>query len=511
MIKTKTFLITAAFVTVLVSACTNSKKETTTAAETYPNIVLLMGDDHGWDEVGYNGHPFVKTPVLDDMAASGLRFDRFYSGHPSCSPTRGSFMTGRHPNRYGTFSPGFSTRPEEITIGHLAQTAGYATAHFGKWHIGTVKKDSPLNPGEMGFDEYLSHDNFFELNPVMSRNGEAPEQIMGESSEIVINEAIRFIQSSTSKQKPFLIVVWFGSPHEPYSGLAEDLALYDNLPDTLNNYKVSLTSNETGTRTTRKLGNVLRERYAEITAMDRSIGKLRTYLQANNLKDNTLVMYCGDNGTPPSAGRTGMTIREDKGSLYEGGVLVPGVMEWPAKIKQAASTSSIAVTSDFMPTIAELTQQTLPNRPIDGVSLLPVLENPQNKRKDPLFFWKFSTGKVFGENPENYINHELQVGTTPLAKKMGNIYTRNFKNYKYNSISPEDFSGERTILMNNFKLMLDGETPNEQGVELYDLEKDRAETSNIATDHPEVVEKMKTALKEWQQSVLNSLTGADYK
>ena len=81
-----------------------------------PNIILLMGDDHGWDEVGYNGHPFVQTPVLDDMAKSGMRFDRFYSAHPTCSPTRGSLLTGRHPNRYGTFSPNWSIRPEEITI-----------------------------------------------------------------------------------------------------------------------------------------------------------------------------------------------------------------------------------------------------------------------------------------------------------------------------------------------------------------------------------------------------------
>ena len=143
----------------LIGACNQSEK----TQKTLPNIILLMGDDHGWDEVGYNGHPFVKTPVLDEMAASGLRFDRFYSGHCSCSPTRGSFLTGRHPNRYGTFSPGFSIRPEEIAIAHLAKEAGYVTAHFGKWHLGPVKEDSPTNPSEMGFDEYLSHDNFFEL------------------------------------------------------------------------------------------------------------------------------------------------------------------------------------------------------------------------------------------------------------------------------------------------------------------------------------------------------------
>ena len=122
----------------------------TAQAAEKPNIILLMGDDHGWEETGYNGHPDLKTPVLDEMAETGLRLDRFYSGHPSCSPTRGSVLTGRHPNRYGTFSPGYSLRPEEVTIAHLAGKAGYLSGHFGKWHVGTVKAGSPTNPGAMG-------------------------------------------------------------------------------------------------------------------------------------------------------------------------------------------------------------------------------------------------------------------------------------------------------------------------------------------------------------------------
>ena len=165
-----------------------------------PNIILLMGDDHGWDETGYNGHPHLKTPVLDEMAASGLRLDRFYSAHPSCSPTRGSVMTGRHPNRYGTFAPNYSIRPEEITIAHLLNKAGYACGHFGKWHLGPVKAASPTSPGAMGFDEWLSHDNFFELNPTFSRNGGPPQKFEGESSEIVIGETIQFLAKARRKQ-----------------------------------------------------------------------------------------------------------------------------------------------------------------------------------------------------------------------------------------------------------------------------------------------------------------------
>lgn len=508
-IKTKLAIVISLFVAAV--ACTNTTAEQKNNPENLPNIVLLMGDDHGWDEVGYNGHPFVKTPVLDEMAASGLRFDRFYSGHPTCSPTRGSFITGRHPNRYGTFAPNWSIRPEEITIADVLKQAGYSTAHFGKWHLGPVKKESPTNPGAMGFDEWLSHDNFFELNPVLSRNGEAPQQIEGESSEILIDETIRFIRESRENNQPFLAVVWFGSPHEPYSGLPEDLALYDNLPDSLNNKTVRLTSNETGKAVNRPLGEVLQERYAEISAMDRAIGELRNYLEENELRENTLVWYCGDNGTPRSAGHTGMQLREDKGTVYEGGIRVPGVLEWPAMVDIAKVNKNVSVTSDILPTLAEITKQPLPDRPLDGISLVPFFRNPEKERTEPVFFWQFQPGKVFDDSAEPYIDPQLQEGTTPLAKMMNGKYTRTFRNYKYNSISENDFDGERAMMTNKYKLILDGETPNSSGYELYDLQIDPGEKNNVAAEHPEIAKEMSNQMKKWQKSVLNSLTGADYK
>ena len=295
-----------------------------------PNIILMMGDDHGWEETGYNGHPHVKTPVLDEMAATGLKFERFYAAHSSCSPTRASFLTGRHPNRMGTFTPGWSLRPEEITIAHLLAKAGYHCMHLGKWHVGAVKAGSPVNPGAMGFHEWLSHDNFFEMDPSFSRNGGPPEVFKGESSEILIREAIAGIERARAANKPVFQVIWFGSPHEPYSGLPQDLALYDDLPAKYPKM-VGLTSNETGGSTRRPQGEVLRERYAEITAMDRAIGMLRKHLAETGLRDNTLLFYCGDNGTSPESA-LGFPHRGVKGEIYEGGTLVPGVMEWPARI-----------------------------------------------------------------------------------------------------------------------------------------------------------------------------------
>jgi arylsulfatase A-like enzyme len=498
-------LLTTAF------SCSNSKKEKETKHEVYPNIVLMMGDDHGWDEVGYNNHPFVETPVLDEMASSGLRFDRFYSGHPTCSPTRGSFLTGRHPNRYGTFAPGWSIRPEEITIAHLLKEAGYATAHFGKWHVGPVKKESPTNPGAMGFDEWLSHDNFFEMDPVLSRNGEAPQKIEGEGSEVIIDETIKFIQKSKKQDRPFLAVVWFGSPHEPYSGLPEDLARYENLPDSLANKKVRLTSNETGEQVIRPLRDVLQERYAEITAMDRAIGKLRTFLKENNLKENTLVLYCGDNGTPADAARTEMTLRGQKATMYEGGVRVPGVLEWPAVIKKPASTLAISVTSDILPTLAEITGQPLPGRPLDGISLVPFFSDPTKQRTQPLCFWQFQPGKVFDTSSQPYIDPKLQEGTTPLAKMAAGKFTRDFRNYKYTEISENDFAGERTMMKGHYKLVVKELSTGSQGFELYDIMNDPGEEKNLADEHPEIVKEMNAELRKWQESVLNSLTGADYK
>jgi len=475
-----------------------------------PNIVLLMGDDHGWDEVAYNGHPYVKTPVLDEMAAQGLRFDRFYSAHPSCSPTRGSIITGRHPNRYGTFYPNCSMRPEEISIAQILNKAGYACAHFGKWHLGPVKIDSPTSPGALGFDEWLSHDNFFELNPTLSRNGGTPQRYQGESSQIVIDEAMKYIQTAEQKGKPFFVVVWFGSPHEPYSGLAEDLALYDDLPAAYAERKVRLTSNETGRAVTRPLREVLRERYAEITAMDRAIGRLRSFLKKQDLRENTLLWYCGDNGIPGSADRVVTPFRGQKGTMYEGGVRVPGVMEWPARIPKPGVTQVNSVTTDTLPTLCDLAGLPLPKRPLDGISLVPVINGTMQTRPSPIFFWSFDSGKALGEDAKPYIDPQLQEGTTPLVKMMAGKYTRTFSNFHYPAISNEDFGGPRSMLDNRYKLVMGTQSANKSTVELFDLTKDPAEEHNLATLHPELAQKMQKQLRAWQHSVLESLTGSDY-
>ena len=473
-----------------------------------PNFILMMGDDHGWEETGYNKHPHVKTPVLDEMAATGLRFDCFYAAHPTCSPTRASFLTGRHPNRMGTFDPGWSLRPEEISIAHILSKAGYRCGHFGKWHVGPVKKESPTSPGAMGFHEWLSHDNFFELNPPLSRNGGPPEVFPGESSEVLVREAICFIEKARHDNQPFLVLIWFGSPHEPYSGLPADLALYDDLPA---KYKkpVRVTSNETGRGVTRPQGEVLRERYAEITAMDRAIGQMRKYLATNGLRDDTLLFYCGDNGTSGDAA-LGFPHRGMKGQVYEGGTLVPGLIEWPARIPKPRHTGFRACTSDLLPTLCALTGQPLPKRPLDGMDLKPVLEGKLEERPAPLCFWQFNAAAAYKAGQQPWIAPELQSGTTPMAKLFGGKATRDFLNYRHPVIRDEDYLGPRAIIDGDYKLVIHEQKTGGPRIELFDLKTDPAEKTNLFGQQPDMAGKLQNRLRDWQKSVLRSLTGADY-
>ena len=472
-----------------------------------PNIILLMGDDHGWDEVGYNGHPYLKTPVLDEMARTGLRLDRFYSGGASCSPTRATVMTGRHHHRSGTFAPGWSLRPEEIGVARLLRTAGYSTAHFGKWHLGPVKAASPTGPGAMGFDTWLSHDNFFELNPSFSRDGGAPQVFKGESSEILVAEATRYIDAARRSGKPFFVVIWFGSPHEPYQALPADLALYDNLPTSFANRQVKLTSNETGRTVTRLQRDVLRERYAEITAMDRAIGQLRTHLDTAGVRANTLLWYCGDNGTPEEAVAT-VPFRGRKGTVYEGGLRVPGVIEWPAKISRPRATDLNAVTSDILPTLCALAGQPLPSRPLDGISLAALLDGTMTARPTPICFWDDPIARHPGAKP--YLETELQKGTTPLVKLAPDgSATRDFLNFRHTEILPADYAGPRAVLDGRYKFVIDANKTS--GRELFDVVTDPAEKTNLLATHPDIAARLEQHLHTWQTSVLTSLTGADYR
>jgi arylsulfatase A-like enzyme len=457
-----------------------------------PNIVLMMADDQGWGETGYNGHPHLKTPVLDEMARTGLRLDRFYAASPVCTPTRASVMTGRHANRSGAFAPNWTTRPEEITIAQILRQAGYRTAHFGKWHIGPVKRESPLNPGRMGFDEYLSHDNFFEMNPPLSRNGAPPEIVPGESSELIVGEAARFARQARAENRPFFIVVHFGSPHDPYSGKPEDVARYAHLPEPIS------------------------RRFAEITAMDRAIGTFRTALRELNVRDQTLLWFNSDNGITwegiPEAQRKDLFNggwRGRKGDIYEGGVRVPGIIEWPAVIRVPRVSSVAAVTSDILPTILDLLglKHPAPQRPLDGISLKTlIVDNTMRERPSPIGFWKYAAQ---GESQNGrWISEELSRGTTPTTRNPAIA----FQNFKHPVAKTRDFGGEAAWTDHRYKLVVGESRRTKTGprAELYDLLADPHESNDLASKHPDIVQRMTDQLHAWQRSVERSLSGADY-
>ena len=412
------------------------------AAPTRPHIVLVMADDMGWGQTGYYNHPVLKTPHLDAMAANGLRFDRFYAGAPNCSPTRATVLTGRSNDRAGVQNHGFALRRQEKTIAQALQKAGYVTAHFGKWHLnGFQGPGVPIlatdrhHPGHFGFDEWLSVTNFFERDTLLSRQGKFEEHA-GDSSDVVVQQALLFMREKMTSGKPLFSVIWYGSPHSPYIASPADKAAFGSLDEDSQNH------------------------YGELVAMDRSIGTLRKGLRELGLAENTLLLFCSDNGGLPgiTPGTVG-GLRGLKNTVFEGGLRVPAILEWPAAIKSPRVSTYPAGTIDIFPTIADIVG--LPEsdliKPVDGISLKPLFTRDLITRDQPLPF-----------------RHQ----------------------------------GRGAWIDNRYKLL----TQNiEKGVfELYDLEADPNETKDLAASHPEVAQRMRAAFLRWNESVKASVAGKDY-
>lgn len=444
-----------------------------------PNIILCMADDQGWGDVGYQGHPVLKTPNLDAMAREGLRLDRFYAAAPVCSPTRASVLTGRHPNRYGCFSWGHSLRVQEITIAEVLKKAGYATGHFGKWHVGPVRADSPLCPGAKGFERWLSTPNFYDLNPLMSDQGRVVRK-QGDSSIIAAEAALEFIREAISAGRPFLAVVCFGSPHAPHRALEEDTRHYLDQPEHLRHF------------------------YGEITGLDRAVGLLRKGLRELGIAENTLFWYTSDNGALPKVGSTG-GLRGHKGTLWEGGLRVPCVIEWPAKIAKGRRRDFPCGTVDIFPTILEVVGVSPPDaRPLDGISLVPLFEDRAAARRPrPLGFWNFPVRGIPtpGEKILQQMLAEQQGQLPPSPPPKPPVIT------KY----PEDhLPGHAAWLDWPYKLHRIADKKGNLHCELYNLQTDPEEKQNLAAQNPNQVQQMQQALEQWQRSVLRSLNGGDY-
>ncbi len=377
-----------------------------------PNIVIVMTDDQGWGDTGYYGHPNLQTPELDEMAASAMRFDRFYSVGPVCSPTRATQLTGRHYERQNipTANSGRLLN-REITLAELAQTQGYRTGHFGKWHLGALTRDMEDSrrgtnggnhevysaPWHNGFDTAFSTEarvpTYWDDSGPNSYNsfgtrywtgpGEfvdttsSPPEIRGDDSQVVMDRAIDFINDSTFNDQPFLAVTWLHTPHAPV-----------NLDPNYQDEYAGFTGQELNY-------------YTSISAMDAQVGRLRDELRTLGIEKDTILIFTSDNG--PENGNAGagselstigdpdgaggedpIDLRERKRSVYEGGIRVPGIVEWPTKISTAVSDVPVS-SGDILPTMLDIWNIEMPDsRPLDGESFLPILTADASSRSQTI-------------------------------------------------------------------------------------------------------------------------------
>jgi len=443
-----------------------------------PNIILCMTDDQGWGDTGYNGHPVLQTPNLDDMAHHGLRFDRFYAAAPVCSPTRGSCLTGRHPYRYGIFFANSGhIKKKEISLAEALKTRGYLTGHFGKWHLGTLTKterdanrggprgvDHYSPPWDNGFDVCFSTeakvptwDPMITPNPSAGDLGQrmsdtpfgtfywtgpgqkAIDNLRGDDSRIIMDRAVPFIRRAAREKHPFFAVIWFHAPHLPVLAGPAYRGKYPNCSLDEQHF------------------------YGCITALDEQIGRLRSELRELGIAKNTLLWFCSDNG-PEGKKPTGRTrgttagLRGRKRSLFEGGIRVPGLLEWPIEIKESRRTAIPCCTSDYFPTILDLLGFRMPNQPlpIDGLSLRPLIEGMMKSRSRPLAF---------------------------------------------------ESRNQIALIDNRYKLI---STDKGKTWMLFDLVEDPGEIRDRAATRPDLVAHMKQILTTWQASCRDSLAGKDY-
>jgi arylsulfatase A len=343
-----------------------------------PNIVLVLADDLGYGDLACFGSKDVQTPNLDRFASEGLRFTSCYAGHGNCSPSRTALMTGRTPTRVGVrdWIPEDSpvhVRRSEITIARLLQQSGYATCHVGKWHMnGEFNQPTQPQPSDHGFDHWFSTQNNAYPNhhnpDNFARNGTAAGKLEGYAAHLVADEALHWLDGR-DKARPFFLYVCFHEPHEPIASDAKYTALYPHEDPAYSAH------------------------HGNITQMDDAFGRVMRKLDELNLRENTLVLFTSDNGPAITSqhpyGSSG-PLRDKKGSLWEGGIRVPGIVRWPGKTAPGSVSDEPVCGVDFLPTMCAVAGLQQPNdRVIDGANWLPVLQGGKVERKTPLY-WHFN-------------------------------------------------------------------------------------------------------------------------
>ncbi len=416
-----------------------------------PNIVLILTDDQGYGDIGCHGNKTIKTPQMDRLAAESTEFTNFYTA-PVCAPTRASLLTGRYNYRTGvihTSRGGAKMHGDEITLAEILANAGYRTGIFGKWHLGD---NYPMRAMDQGFQEVLVHragglcqtpdlpNNYFD--PKLWHNGK-PGIYKGYCTDIFTNAAIQFIEEN--RDRPFFVYLPTNAPHTPLIVSEEYTKPYE---------KMGLEP---------KLAKV----YGMLTNLDDNLGRLLNVLKRLDLEKRTIVIFMSDNGSEGM--RYNFGLRGQKFSVYEGSIRVPFFIKWSGRIKAGRKINRIAAHIDIFPTLLQMCGIEVPkNVVIDGVSLLPLLDESVNDWPDRNLFFQFHRGMT----PRRYQNCAV-------------------RSQKYKLVSVNSMVEE----LNPAQL------PLEPKFELYDIENDPGEKINIAAEKPQIIEKMRKAYDAWFESM----------
>ena len=340
----------------------------TDAVDKKPNIIFMLTDDLGYSDVGCYGAKKVKTPHIDQLASTGIKFTNFHTGSSICSPSRAAFLTGAYPQRSGLYM-GINPRrtahwflglhPDEITIAEQLKTQGYTTHMVGKWHLGT---EPEFLPRQQGFDSYYGLPCNFTHSPTFYENEEVvfEKAPLNRLTELYTQRVTSIIENQARNDKPFFLYFAHNYPHTPFKAGKDFKG-----------------SSKDGVR-----GDVMQE-------LDWGVGEMMEALEKAGIADNTIVIFTSDNG--PTSNRHALPYRGTKYVTFEGGHRVPFIFHWPAKIKQASVSDADINAMDLFPTLCEITESALPDdRVYDGESFLPLLAGSSMKRSDDAVFYYYN-------------------------------------------------------------------------------------------------------------------------
>ena len=425
-----------------------------------PNVVILLADDLGWKDIGNYGGP-VKTPNLDKLAANGSKFSNFYSGCAVCSPSRAVLLTGRHHIRTGVYSwihdasQKSHLKESEVTIAEVLKGQGYETAHVGKWHLGLPygKYKSKPTPDKHGFDYWFATEN--NASPShhkpknFVRNGKMVGLLKGYSCQLVVDEAISWLDNHRKKDAPFFLNVWFHEPHAPIAAPDEINKLYEG------SKKAKVYS---GT----------------IDNTDRAIGRLIEKLGKVAPKEDTIIIYASDNGSYMKD-RVG-NLRGSKGSNWDGGIRVPGIFYWPGKVHSGKTFDTPGGLVDILPTLCDILGIENPQGiHIDGSSLKGIIlgDGSKFKRHQPLY-WHLQKSR-------------------PIV---------NIRDGKYSLVAEPDYELSKSNMFKEewIPVIKAGAYKNFQ---MFDMENDPSQKKDISKDNPELFETLKKKLLEINASVMS--------